>query len=141
MPRRVLEKYYTACRPIRCGNLCRCQISSVVPVGNFSSDLPNAPGFQNHKTLDGRRGREDKNIHSQVSRTKVVRGNQAKTPTKPLWQVIDEEGSYNFRPYAYTTHGILSIPLYSQLSGGISLTSRSSISASLQILFTMVAPK
>lgn len=33
------------------------------------------------------------------------------TPRKPLWEVIDEEGSYNSRPYSYTPRGALPITL------------------------------
>lgn len=32
-------------------------------------------------------------------------------PRKPLWEVIEEEGSYNFCPYAYTTREVLSFAL------------------------------
>lgn len=27
--------------------------------------------------------------------------------SRNLWQIIDEEGSYNFRPYAYTPRGVV----------------------------------
>lgn len=57
---------------------------------------------------------------------------------KPLLQVIDEEGSYNFWPHAYTPRGILPIAIYTKSGETISLKSRSSLLAGLQILLAVV---
>lgn len=58
-----------------------------------------------------------------------------------MW-LVDEEGSYKFRPYSFTSRGILPIALYSPKSGAEprSLRARSLLPKDLKILLVVLAP-
>lgn len=51
----------------------------------------------------------------------MVWDDHTEMPWKPLSRVIDEDGSYNFRHYAYTSQGILAVNFFSKLGETVSL--------------------
>lgn len=85
-------------------------------------------------------GVEDKDSHLKPEGRRCYEVTWPEAPRKPLWQVIDEKGNYNFRPYAYTLLRVLTVPFYAQSSKVTSLKSRSSVPSDLQILLAMITP-
>lgn len=65
-----------------------------------------------------------------------------KKEKKPLSWLIDEDGSYSFRPFSYTPRGILPICFYSPKDGGKtkSLTVRSTLPGGLMRLLAALTP-
>lgn len=62
------------------------------------------------------------------------------TPQNTLHQVIDDDASFNFRPYSLTSAGVLPNLFYTRHSGPTSLRSRSSVSVWLKNLAVILAP-
>lgn len=59
---------------------------------------------------------------------------------QPLSQIIDQNGSYNIYPYAYTPPGILPVNFYTQSSDAVSLQSGLSLPTRLQISLAEINP-
>lgn len=61
-------------------------------------------------------------------------------PRKTLSQVINDEASFNFRPYSFTLRGVMPDPYFARSSGTIMLQLRSAIHVDLQYFLGVLVP-
>lgn len=103
--RRVLKERPSVGRAIQSGDLLRKPLRQPAPLGKVQSTIPDACWILASQAPTLKGGWEGQDVPLEVSRAGVIWVTWPESPRKPLTQIINDEGSYSFRPYAYTPRG------------------------------------